>query len=1269
MSMYSRISRAVRQLLGGVARSDLPTVDGRSAASVRCVDGSGASPAGVLAEADRLGRRVVGGRAAPAAGRAAILACLVLVVVLVLGAGSAWASTSVHVFSFSFGGGGSTPANPYPLSSPSSVAVDGASGDVYVGDPGNDWVEKFDSSGNLVWIIGTGVDQTTGGDLCTVASGDTCQAGTAGAGPGQFESPAFVAVDNSAGATQGDLYVADTGDNLVQRFHPDGTLDASWGDGGGAACGTASGQLSGACAAGGPFSALAGITVDGSGNLNVLDPATGNWFEFSPSGAALSTVNVGGNLAASSGIGVDSAGNLYLVQQGGGLIQLNSSGSFTGLVTSTSSPPAGFVIDPATDDVYADNGQSAIDHYDGSTLSTCAPNFNCSPTQEFGSGHLSNVAGLAVDASTGTVYVADPGAGDVAVFAVFPPGAPIIDHESANAVDTHEATLQAEINPHQLDTTCALEYGTDTSYSSGRVSCTPTDLGSGFADARAFVSLGGLQPGTTYHYRFVAVNSDGTTDGADHTFTTMTAPIGQSCPNAQLRIGPSAALPDCRAWEQVSPTDKLGLNAFQLGASPEMRAASDGNGLMYESATAYGDAQGSALLDAYLGQRSAGGWQTTNVTPPTPDAGPPGGYNLDYQFSSDLSHAVYEEPDQPLAPGAQANVENLFVRTTSTGAYSLITTAPRSAAGSCPTGNVFGQLCFEINGMTTFAGASLDYSHVIFESNDCLTPDAPCGYTNNLYEEVGGRDTLVGILPDGTAAAGGSQPGSGETASSASSITAADVANAISSDGSRIFFSAGADGGQPDPAQNGLTEVYERVNGSSTVEVSAPASGASPANPTAEPATYWGAASDGSLVFFTSSAELTTNANTGSGNAGNDLYEFNTTTGGLTDLSVDSNPSDAGTGANVQGVVGISTDGSYVYFVADGQLVSGQGTAGQPNLYLDHGGQISFIATLSSSDSSDWTNTRESLQSYVTPDGRHLAFTSTQSLTGYDNTDQSTGQPDSEVYEYSAPSGQLVCASCDPTGAAPVGDAYTGRGNGSGQAQSAASPFYQPRVLSDDGSRLFFSSPAAMTPGAGSAYDKVYEYENGTVSLLGAANSGPDFFLDASASGNDVFIGTTDQLSPSDQDQLRDVYDARVDGGFPAAVSPPSCQGDACQGPPSTAPPLPGAGTVTFTGPGNQSSAGRVGRVMVARRAIRGGRFVVTVKVPAAGRIWIAGAAVRTAARRVARAGSYRIAVRLTRRAERALRRRHRLRVHLRVAYAPSAGGRSSVSLSITVKR
>ena len=504
--------------------------------------------------------------------------------------------------------------------------------------------------------------------------------------------------------------------------------------------------------------------------------------------------------------------------------------------------------------------------------------------------------------------------------------------------------------------------------------------------------------------------------------------------------------------------------------------------------------------------------------------------------------------------------------------------------------------------MPAFAGASSDFSHILFEANDSLVAGAPAGGVENLYEEAAGHVSLVGILPDGAI------PPQGATAGGGIEVVeehAHKLEHAISSDGTHVLFEADADGGEPDPSQSEMTELYDRIDGAETVEISAPGPGAGAGDCettggvcNAQPAQFWAASADGSIVYFTSKASLTKESYTGEEpaggeNPGNDLYRYELDTHTLTDLTVDPDKAKDPDGAAVMGVVGASEDGSYVYFVAEGELgepVAGE-ESGQPDLYVWHegsegSGTVKFIATLAmlseeeqenlealrlgsafeyNSDLADWTSRPVASQAYVTPNGEHLAFMSVEPLTGYDNKDVATGKPDHEVFGYDAETGRLACASCDPSGAPPLGSAFIG----AGLRDSTSTAFHQPRAISDDGSRMFFTSPDPLVSGVSGAGERIYEYEGGEAHLIsGTEEGGGSVFLDASASGDDVFFATRERLAPTDTDELVDVYDARVEGGFPAPVMPTSCTGSACreplQPPSFTAPP-----SASFTGAGN----------------------------------------------------------------------------------------------------
>jgi hypothetical protein len=359
-----------------------------------------------------------------------------------------------------------------------------------------------------------------------------------------------------------------------------------------------------------------------------------------------------------------------------------------------------------------------------------------------------------------------------------------------------------------------------------------------------------------------------------------------------------------------------------------------------------------------------------------------------------------------------------------------------------------------------------------------------------------------------------------------------------------------------------------------------------------QPPRYWGASTNGALVYFTSNAELTNDAYTGEEDNAANLYEYDLEDGRLTDLTVDTG--DVAEGAAVKGVAQISEDGAYVYFVADGDLASGA-TTGSPNLYLSHeGGPPVFIATLSTGDRSDWDNGADAasgagpaVNSAVTsPNGAYLAFISEASLTGYDNSQSQpgecqkevpeTGGPGSgacrEVYLYDASTHGLACASCNPSGERPSGASWL--------RQHAVYDFYEsiPHNVLDNGT-VFFDSADRLVPRASDGLSNVYEYEDGRVyAISNVAGGSESFFLDSGngpsgEEGGNVFFATGDQLLPEDPGGNVVVYDARVDGGFPVETSAPSCDnGDSCKPPPSQQPSVFGTpASATFSGPGNIS--------------------------------------------------------------------------------------------------
>ena len=483
------------------------------------------------------------------------------------------------------------------------------------------------------------------------------------------------------------------------------------------------------------------------------------------------------------------------------------------------------------------------------------------------------------------------------------------------------------------------------------------------------------------------------------------------------------------------------------------------------------------------------------------------------------------------------------------------------------------------NTAVSFAGSSADGTHVIFTTTEVLDPavagKAPARAM--IYERTGGVTRAVGLDSSGTLInVNGAVAGAGYTHNAFFGDNNLNVRNAISRDGSRIFFES------PDTTLAGAKpEIYLRSNGQ-TVQVSAPETGVSdPAGTLAK--RYEGATADGSKVFFTTVQQLTSDDTDSS----SDLYQYDVASGTLSRLSTGA----SGTGAGVAGLVNYTDDGSTLYFLATGLLVPGQGVQGSPNLYVLRNGQIGFVATLLAADSAPLAAGATANRPVdMTPDGNHLVFLTTAKLAPEDT------DAKKDVYEYDVATGALTLVS----GGSGAVDAALWP-----NAFGASGGLIRRGSVSDDGTDVIFQTAESLLPEDTNAVADVYERRDGVLSLLSSGTSAyATEALGLSADGRDALIRTRDALSGDDDDGgAYDLYDARIGGGFPAATRPaPPCSGDACQGPPTPAPVLPASSTLTFSGLGNvtpKPPSMSLQWISAAARATfaRTGRLTVTVKL------------------------------------------------------------------------
>jgi hypothetical protein len=813
-------------------------------------------------------------------------------------------------------------------------------------------------------------------------------------------------------------------------------------------------------------------------------------------------------------------------------------------------------------------------------------------------------------------------------------GPPVIAEASARAVDEHSVRISAMIDPSHSATTYVVQYGTTPALGS---STAPVSVGGGTQPIDVSPVIGGLSPATQYYFKIVATNLVGSTPSEGLAVVTFASPPSFGpCPNDLLRTGPSAKLPDCRAYEQVTPTDKFGSDAF--GSLYSVEASSAGDGITSFSLAGFPGGEGFQEANVLQSRFTGGKWSTSGLnTPPS---------------YGDEANVLAWTPDLRLSFTAAASSEDGF------GGASLVM---RDSADGART--VLIPLGAEYRGFT-LGGAFGGDSKVVFgaEGSVPVTSGPVSGQEEGdvyLYDRVTGELTLAGLLPNSACGSPPCVPAEGSKLPAAFGLYVQD-GHVVSPSGDVYFIDRETD-------QLYLRRDAAAGPGASTVPVSASertdCADHDPCNGTPEPdpagtfaSTFMGATPDGSHAFFKSRQKLTDNSAATAG--AEDLYRFDAGAPEGQRLA------DLVPGAKLVGVLGYSDDGSHVYFAANadldaaGQAASGDcaGTAGGTfsgscSVYLwqaegagtcaTAGGCVSFVARIDADDDGfDWAGAgREIKSSRVSADGRSLVFRSRRQLTAYDNHGPHCVENGlylvagscPEFYRYDAESGQLSCLTCDPTGAPPAGtpdlknpDMFHAPASHSGYE---AQPFLS-RNLSPDGNRFFFQSTDKLVPadvngeascpssykgmvrlGAGPSCRDVYEWEapgtpggsctinsnahssaNGGCIYLLSTGTGPypSYLADVSDSGDTAFIFSRQQLVPSDEDTQEDIYAVKVDGGLAAQheTRRAPCEGDACRGASSQPSDAPGAGTAVFEGPGNPKSGTNKTRCPKGKRTV-----------------------------------------------------------------------------------
>jgi hypothetical protein len=810
-----------------------------------------------------------------------------------------------------------------------------------------------------------------------------------------------------------------------------------------------------------------------------------------------------------------------------------------------------------------------------------------------------------------------------------PAVAPSVTSSSVTAASDTEATLSSQIDPGGASTTYHFEYITEAQFIAdgeafgAEAPRTPESVPIGLAgdnsEHEVTATIAGLEADTNYRFRVVAHNGVETVDGAAELLYTYGSPVFGGCEeNQKLREeNNSLLLPDCRAYEQVSPAENAevfvpgGQNSPQEGVNDSgypMQAAAGGGAVSYVAEPAGSGAcegtgnAGGGEGDEYLAVRGVDGWSSCDIQPL--GSSPETTYEA---FSGTLGSAILRAgKSEALASGAAGHCGLLYLRGSETSLFAAVFT-PEA-----------GEACQE---PAFFVGASSDYAQVVFESKAALAVGAlrsseGLGH-ENVYDSSAGKTRLVNVLPGSTSpvdpdATIGSLSSEPNIQAGGGELPPVNAGNAVSSDGNEIFWTDLATGSgvvyarqnAADPAgENGACEAQRAC----TLQVSAGA------------ATYQGATPDGRYAYYTEAGEL---------------WRYDTQSQTREELT--------SAGAGVLGVIGVNGSGqggAYLYFVAEGKLSEeaqahkceaapvgalrveeeeGKAPAGYGcNLYLIHEGVTSLVAILSVSDDEfagntagtaqpkkgDWRPVLGYRSAELSADGQSLVFMSNRQLTSYQNVNthgECTGngqQPThscTEVYVFDAQSKSIACSSCDPSGARPVEarDAPNLEGRATYLPGDFGSITHMRRLISTDGSRVFFNSDQPLVSQDKNERQDVYEWERagagscaagsssdggGCVYLLsdGASGSSGSYLLDADETGdNAFFVSRTSFVPGGGNGEKPNVFDARVDGGFKGApgaiIQPPECKtAEECKEPQGEPPVESFPASAAFSGAGN----------------------------------------------------------------------------------------------------
>ncbi len=645
----------------------------------------------------------VDGSGAPSRPRTTLLALAIAALAAIALAPAASAAPKTIVGAIGEEGSGPGQFQPFQIG---GIAVNQATDEIYVVDVGNQRVQRFDAAGEFV-----------------------SEFGSSGTGAAEF-SFSEVAPDIAVDQADGSVYVADPGNNRIQKFTASGAFVSTWGWG--VETGTETFEVcTTTCQAGiagfgdGQLSTPTGVAVDpGDGDVLVADRENGRIQRFDTTGAYQAQFGEG-EVFGPYRVGVDSTGAVYAFEQYGRVVKFDSSGSFLEVFAESLlvNSPSHMTVDPISDRVFV---LQYTEDFAGGQLHEFDTTGLLLETHLLPDGSQ-ETAGIGIELSADLIYISGH---SVFILGEGPIVPPTVALQPATEVGTDSATLHGTVDPNGGQAAARYRFEVSKNGVTWEQVGDGGNVGKGTDPVEVFESVSGLDPNTLYRVRLVAGKGFGSPDAISGELTFLT---DAALPSATTLTTSVRGTTTATLFGRINPAGQVTSYRFEYGLT-----------------AAYGHK--APVPDALVGAGGADKLVSAAIT----------GLQLDTTYH----YRVVAENPEGVVFGQDETFSTRLAPTLPTRAYEMVTPPFKASRSVVSFGGAVGNNANP--GVPSLDGETLAWTSAIFPLTDDIKSSAD-GDSRIFTRTASGwvwrsLNTLPGALKDGSAPHLSKQDGIGSSA-------------------------------------------------------------------------------------------------------------------------------------------------------------------------------------------------------------------------------------------------------------------------------------------------------------------------------------------------------------------------------------------------------------------------------------------------------------------------------------------------------------------------